>query len=180
VLHHFWITGNHGPGLIDEAWISYFVDGEAAPSISFQPSKMCGQFFPELAPSNQTKLYSAGPLCGRNSNVGGWFNTFPIPFGRSVTVTARPAAEFAAEHGCLHAYVNVRGTENLPVVLPLSGVRHCGSGPLIRSGGPGATTRPPLRPPLFTPSARRFQPASHCVCMRYHLPWQLLAVGPLS
>eukprot|EP01043_Picozoa_sp_COSAG02_P066081 COSAG02_NODE_10170_length_2003_cov_2.059874_1_plen_33_part_10 len=33
MLDHFWITGNHGPGQIDEAWISYFVDGETEPSI---------------------------------------------------------------------------------------------------------------------------------------------------
>ena len=33
VLHHFWITGDHGPGMIDEVWISYFVDGEETPSI---------------------------------------------------------------------------------------------------------------------------------------------------
>ena len=120
VLHHFWITGNHGPGEIDEAWISYFVDGEAEPSIEFQPSRMCGQFFPELM--NETDLYSAGPMCGRNSNVGGWFNTFPVPFGRSVVVTARPSADWVAKNGCLHSYINVRGTENLPIVLPLSGV----------------------------------------------------------
>eukprot|EP01052_Picozoa_sp_SAG31_P010811 SAG31_NODE_601_length_13643_cov_64.237005_8_plen_115_part_00 len=31
VLHHFWITGNHGPGEIDEAWVSYYIDGETEP-----------------------------------------------------------------------------------------------------------------------------------------------------
>ena len=122
VLHHFWITGNHGPGQIDEAWISYYVDGEPTPSIEFQPARMCGQFFPEMQPSNDTALYSAGSLCGRNSNVGGWFNTFPVPFARSIVVTARPAAAWAVQYGCLHSYINVRGTEGLPVVLPLSGV----------------------------------------------------------
>eukprot|EP01043_Picozoa_sp_COSAG02_P062325 COSAG02_NODE_8570_length_2520_cov_6.279637_3_plen_333_part_00 len=120
VLDHFWITGNHGPGQIDEAWISYFVDGEAEPSIEFQASRMCGQFFPELM--NESALYSAGPLCGRNSNVGGWFNTFPIPFGRSVIVTARPSARWVSKYGCLHSYISVRGTENTPLTLPLSGV----------------------------------------------------------
>lgn len=56
VLTHFWLTGN-APA-IDEAWISYFVDGETVPSIVFQPSAMCGQFFPELM--NSSHLYSAG------------------------------------------------------------------------------------------------------------------------
>ena len=34
VLHHFWITGNHGDQSlpqIDAAWISYFIDGETTP-----------------------------------------------------------------------------------------------------------------------------------------------------
>jgi hypothetical protein len=118
VLHHFWITGD--PPAIDKAWISYFVDGENTPSIEFQPSKMCGQFFPELM--NQTALYSAGPVCGRNANAGGWFNTFPVPFARSVIITARPGSTWSSKYGCLHSYINVRGTEGLPIVLPLSGI----------------------------------------------------------
>eukprot|EP00729_Bicosta_minor_P028551 gene28551-15456_t len=51
---------------------------------------------------------------------GGWWNTFPIPFSKSVVVTARPSASWSSSNGCLHSYINVRGTENLPIVLPLS------------------------------------------------------------
>ena len=120
VLTHFWLTGD--APMIDEVWVSYFIDGEDSPSIEFQPSAMCGQFFPEHVPGpNATRPFSAGPMCGRNANVGGWFNTFPVPFGRSVVVTARPAAAWVAQQGCLHSYLNVRGTEDLPVTLPLSG-----------------------------------------------------------
>ena len=122
VLHHFWVTGDDGPGMIDEVWVSYFVDGEATPSIVFQPGAMCGAFFPALTNGSDPFLYSASSLCGRNSNVGGWFNSFPIPFAKSVVVTARPADTWAKAAGCLHSYWNVRGTENLPVVLPLSGI----------------------------------------------------------
>jgi hypothetical protein len=120
VLHHFWVTGDHFPGGIDEVWVSYFVDGEATASIEFQPSQMCGHFFPEMI--NETDLYAAGSLCGRNSAVGGWFNTFPVPFSKSIVVTARPSALLADAGSCIHSYWNVRGTESLPVVLPLSGI----------------------------------------------------------
>jgi hypothetical protein len=119
VLTHFWVTGD-APA-IDEVWVSYFVDGEASPSIEFQPGAMCGDFFPEQLNRTVPFLYSAGTLCGRNANAGGWFNTFPVPFGRSVVVTARPSAPWAAAHGCLHSYFNVRGTEGLPLTLPISG-----------------------------------------------------------
>ena len=36
VLHHFWETS------ADDIWVEYFLDGETTPSISFQPSMMCG------------------------------------------------------------------------------------------------------------------------------------------
>eukprot|EP00041_Stephanoeca_diplocostata_P017490 m.354493 g.354493 ORF g.354493 m.354493 type:complete len:166 (-) comp20717_c0_seq64:2493-2990(-) len=85
VLHHFWVTGTRVQ--IDEAWIDYFIDGESSPSISMQPSMMCGLAFP--AEVNETFLYSAGASCGKNAAVGGWFNTFPIPFGNSVLVTVQ-------------------------------------------------------------------------------------------
>ena len=40
VLHHFWSTG--GALKVDRLWVEYFLDGETTPSISFQPSHMCG------------------------------------------------------------------------------------------------------------------------------------------
>ena len=36
VLHHFWETS------ADDVLVEYFLDGETTPSISFQPSHMCG------------------------------------------------------------------------------------------------------------------------------------------
>lgn len=109
VLHHFWVTG---APLVNRMWIEYYIDAESEPSIAFQPSVMCGHAFPDEVA--ETNLYSAGALCGRNAAVGGWFNTYPIPFGRSVVVTARSLPG----DGCYGAYLNVRGTEDLPVLLP--------------------------------------------------------------
>ena len=90
VLHHFWSTG--AKIVVDRLWIDYTLDGEATPSISFQPSHMCGlaaSFLPLYMDYNQTDLYHAGAMCGRNSAVGGYFNTFPVPFGKSALVTVR-------------------------------------------------------------------------------------------
>jgi len=43
--------------------------------------------------TGKTDLYRAGAMCGRNSAVGGFFNTFPIPFGKSAVVTVRAAPQ---------------------------------------------------------------------------------------
>jgi hypothetical protein len=124
VLHHFWSTG--GALKVDRLWVEYFLDGETTPSISFQPSHMCGlaaAFLPGFNNnSGHTDLYHAGAMCGRNSAVGGFFNTFPIPFGRSAVVTVRSDPQDCPTGCCGGGYLNVRGTENLPVVVPGSGI----------------------------------------------------------
>ena len=123
VLHHFWSTGT--AIVVDRMWVEYTIDREY--TISFQPSQMCGlaaSFLPFYMSYNRTDLYHAGALCGRNSAVGGYFNTFPIPFGKHVLVTARTDAQDCASGCCggMSSFLNVRGTENLPVVLPGSGI----------------------------------------------------------
>lgn len=82
----------------------YYIDGETTPSIAFQPALMCGMAFP--ARIEPTDMYSAGGMCGKNAAVGGWFNTFPIPFSKSILVLARNPNK-----GCTNGYINVRGTE---------------------------------------------------------------------
>ena len=123
VLHHFWSTG--GAIEVDRLWVEYFLDGETTPSISYQPSMMCGlasRFLGEFNKGNHTDLYHAGAMCGRNSAVGGYFNTFPIPFGKTALVTVR-ADPLDCAHGCCGGgYLNVRGTEDLPIVMPGSGI----------------------------------------------------------
>jgi hypothetical protein len=123
VLHHFWSTG--GALKVDRLWVEYFLDGETVPSISYQPSMMCGlasRFLPEFNAGNHTNLYHAGAMCGRNSAVGGYFNTFPIPFGKTALVTVRADPQDCKSGCCGGGYLNVRGTENLPIVLPGSGI----------------------------------------------------------
>ena len=137
VLHHFWITGERLK--IDRAWIEYYVDGEATPSIAFQPSFMCGAAFPELISHDYE--YSAGGLCGKTAPVGGWSNVFPVPFYASVVVTAR--ADPSDGPGCFGAYLSVRGTVGLPLVVPGSGrPLPFGTRTLLQANAPA--TRQPL------------------------------------
>jgi len=113
VMHHFWTTG--AEHIIDMIQMEYYIDGETTPSIAFQPALMCGMAFP--ARIDPTDIYSAGGMCGKNAAVGGWFNTFPIPFSKSILVLARNPNK-----GCTNGYINVRGTEGMPVVVPGSGI----------------------------------------------------------
>lgn len=116
VIHHFWCTGAQFK--IDRMWVEYWVDGESKPSISYQPSMSCGFAFPERAPHDFE--YAAGGLCGKSAPVGGWWNTFPIPFYKSIVVTVR--AHESDGTGCFNGYVNIRGTAELPLILPQSGI----------------------------------------------------------
>ena len=116
VLHHFWATGTKDK--IDRMWVEYFVDGEGTPSIAFQPSMMCGSAFPTRMAHDFE--YAAGGLCGKSAPVGGWWNTFPVPFYKSVLVTVR--ADPQDGPGCFTGYVNVRGTLGMPLSLPSSAV----------------------------------------------------------
>ena len=116
VLHHFWATGTQYK--IDRMWVSYYIDGETTPSISFQPGFMCGTAFPERVAHDFE--YAAGGLCGKSAPVGGWFNTFPIPFYKSAVVTVQ--ADPSDGEGCFMGFVNVRGTVGMPLALPLSAV----------------------------------------------------------
>eukprot|EP00729_Bicosta_minor_P013924 gene13924-22957_t len=97
VMHHFWTTG--AEHIIDMIQMEYYIDGETTPSIAFQPALMCGMAFP--ARIEPTDMYSAGGMCGKNAAVGGWFNTFPIPFSKSILVLARNPNK-----GCTNGYIN--------------------------------------------------------------------------
>ena len=139
VLHHFWVTG--APLKTDRMIVDYFIDGEATPSISFQPSLMCGLAFPsEIAHDYE---YSAGGLCGKTAPVGGYSNIFPIPFYASVIVTVRANPLDLDGGGCFGGYVSVRGTVELPLVVPGSGrPLPLGTRLVVQSSGPA------LRQPL--------------------------------
>ena len=143
VLHHFWTTGT--AQLIDRIIIDYFLDGETSPSISFQPSMMCGLQFPGFIAHDYE--YSAGGLCGKTAPVGGYSNVFPVPFYKHALVTAR-ANPLDGPEVCLGGYLSVRGTLNLPLVVPGSGrPLPFGSRLILQSNPPQNTnTGHPLQP----------------------------------
>ena len=115
VLQHFWVTG--AAGVIDRVWIEYYIDNETTPSISFQPAMMCGMGFPQFIP-DQNYEYSAGGLCGKTAPVGGWSNTFQIPFAKNAIVTMRLDSVDGVNGKCQWSYVNIRGTVGMPLQVP--------------------------------------------------------------
>jgi hypothetical protein len=107
-LTYFWITGD---AAVATATIRMYVDGEAAPSLVFEPAKAAG-----VGIRNTTRgdvpPWSArwmGSL-GRNA----YFLTFRVPFQRSLAVTfaGAPAA----------AWLQARGAEGLALDDVIAGV----------------------------------------------------------
>eukprot|EP01043_Picozoa_sp_COSAG02_P089005 COSAG02_NODE_26033_length_642_cov_4.609576_1_plen_187_part_10 len=87
---HVWATG--GGGTHGDVLFSFYVDGEANPSVSYvmtlasaTPSVATVGFSDNTAPWG-TKHF------GHGSTEGGWFNNIRIPFGKSVVATANSVA----------------------------------------------------------------------------------------
>ena len=55
--------------------------------LSTQPAMMCGMGFPSRIAKDFE--YAADGMCGKTAPVGGWWNTFPVPFYKSIKVTVR-------------------------------------------------------------------------------------------
>lgn len=104
-LTHMWFGGDW-PGY-EKTRIRVYVDGEATASIDMEMGLGHGYGFGEAAaPWGADRL-------GKTGHPSGVYNTYRIPFGKGVRVTARraegsPDAAF---------WWIVRGTENLPVTV---------------------------------------------------------------
>jgi len=110
VLSHFWATGDVDANVLVEVYI----DGEAAPSLAFEPSLACGQGFPAAIsadPISPGGLYSAGAKMGKSGAVGGWWLKAKVPFQASLAVTIRQIADTGS---CTYAYILLRGHEVAP------------------------------------------------------------------
>jgi hypothetical protein len=118
ILSHFWCTGDVDRNVV----VEYFVDGEAAPSIAFEPAMASGQGFPQFIGDDplaqQASLYEAAGKMGKAGPVGGWYHKYKIPFGRSLLAQIRLINGTA----CQYAYIQIRGHEVFAgepgVVLP--------------------------------------------------------------
>ena len=136
VLHHFWATGSQYK--IDRMWVEYYLDGDAEPSISFQPAFSCGQAFPERMDKDEE--YAAGGLCGKTAPVGGWWNSYNVPFYKNAVVTVRGDPKDGPD--CFTGFVNIRGTPGLPLVVPGSGFPLPNGTKLVYQSTPMQTRQP--------------------------------------
>jgi hypothetical protein len=84
-----------------------YIDGEATPSIQFQPSLACGVGFDD----NQAAW--GNDFFGKQADSGGWYSNIRVPFSRSINITYQSAPGAANDV----IYMWVRGQENLPVVV---------------------------------------------------------------
>lgn len=109
-LTHMWFGGDW-PGY-EKTRLRVYVDNEASPSIDMEMGlgHGCG-FGDEAAPWGSEKM-------GKTGHPSGTYNTYRIPFGTSIRVTAQrhPNSPEVAAFWWI-----VRGTENLPATL--AGVR---------------------------------------------------------
>jgi hypothetical protein len=105
VMTHFWTTGSRGS---DALQVAYRVDGEAVPSLVFNPAMATGVGFPQYASSiGNRSVFQAGDKMGKNAAVGGWYNYFRVPFQSSITIqVVAPDSS-----SCETVYIIVRGYE---------------------------------------------------------------------
>ena len=109
-LTHMWFGGDW-PGYA-KTRLRVYVDGEATPSIDMEMGLGHGYGFGEQAgPWGGTRL-------GKTGHPSGVYNTYRIPFGKSVRVTVQ--RERGSPEKSPFWWI-VRGTENLPVTI--GGVR---------------------------------------------------------
>jgi hypothetical protein len=109
-LTHMWF-GADWPGY-EKTRIRVYVDGEEKPSIDMQMGLGHGYGFGDpAAPWGSGKL-------GKTGHPSGVYNTYKIPFGNGVRVTAQRWKD--SPDGAPFWWI-VRGTENLPVTI--AGVR---------------------------------------------------------
>jgi hypothetical protein len=109
-LTHMWFGGDW-PGY-ERTRIRVYVDGEATPSIDMELGLGHGVGFADSdAPWGGSRL-------GKTGHPSGLYNTYRIPFGKSIRVTGQRSRQ--SPDGAPFWWI-MRGTENLPVSL--GGVR---------------------------------------------------------
>ncbi|GAB6166691.1 hypothetical protein JCM19992_26910 [Thermostilla marina] len=103
-LTHMWFGGNW-PGW-EETRIRVYVDGEESPSIDFELFLGHGiGFRDEFAPWGTKRI-------GKTGQPSGVYNTYRIPFGKSVRVTAQLAP---GDDKNKRFWYIIRGVENMPI-----------------------------------------------------------------
>lgn len=105
-ITHIWFGGSFKG--YEQTRVMIYVDGETTPSIDMELFLGHGTGFNDShAPWTTDKM-------GKTGSPSGIYNTFRIPFGKEIKVTARLSAE--SPDNPLFWWI-IRGTENLPVTL---------------------------------------------------------------
>lgn len=106
VLTHMWFGGDFKG--YEQTKIKVYIDGEVVPSIDMELFLGHGIGFNDNnAPWAVTKI-------GKTGSPSGIYNTFRIPFGKDIKVTAQLGSE--SPDNPLFWWI-IRGTENLPIML---------------------------------------------------------------
>jgi hypothetical protein len=103
VLTHMWFGGDWNGYL--RTRLRIYVDGETKPSIDMQLGLGVGIGFEDTNPWGIARM-------GKTGNHSGLYNTFRIPFGKGVRVTAQLADDVKEEP--VFWWI-IRGTKNLPI-----------------------------------------------------------------
>lgn len=79
VVHQWW---SGGASSNDNTTLRFYIDGAAAPSLELQIARACGVGWGDEAAPWGNRYF------GHGAATTGWSNSIPIPFGRSIIVTA--------------------------------------------------------------------------------------------
>jgi len=113
-LTYFWITG--GPP-VAQAVIRMFVDGEALPSLAFEPAKAAGMGFLNASHAGDRDLPPWGSRWMGSLGRNAYHLTFRVPFMRSLRITFQAGAA----GGCA-VWLQARGSEGLALDHMIPGV----------------------------------------------------------
>lgn len=110
LVHHMWFGGSFEG--IENTLIRIYVDGEAVASIEMRLSEGFANAY------HSQNHYQSSAIIGKTGRKGGVYNTFQIPFGKSIRITAQNEKIENVE-GAYFWWI-LRGTTNMP--LNINGV----------------------------------------------------------
>ncbi|MCT4591450.1 MAG: DUF2961 domain-containing protein [Carboxylicivirga sp.] len=107
LLHHMWFGGgNEG---IENTLIRIYIDGEKTASIEMKLSEGFANAF------HSDNNFQSSSIIGKTGRKLGVYNTFKIPFGKKIKITAQN--KNIKETGGCHFWWILRGTLNLPLTI---------------------------------------------------------------
>jgi hypothetical protein len=106
-LHHMWLGG--GFDGIENTVLRIYIDGETAPSIEMKISEGFANAY------HSANNFQSSSIIGKTGNKGGLYNTFKIPFGKEIKITAQNKAIKGKKEN--YFWWIFRGTMNLPLTI---------------------------------------------------------------